>query len=91
MAQIEPITKLEVLYQLWNEQIDQLTRMEVDFDFWTFQGIADPDNKENITQKHNLQIALPKKRKLVAIIQKMIDEELGKNKKIGRASCRERV
>ena len=86
MAQIEPVTKLEVLYQLWNEQIDQLTRMEVDFDFWTSQSILDPNDKETITQKQGLQLALPKKRKLVAIIQKMINEELGKDKKLGGES-----
>jgi len=76
----DPITKLDVLYALYNEKLDFLVRNECDLDYYTYLCIAFPNDKEAVQQKVEVQNRLPKIRKMVEIIRKHIQEE--KNPKV---------
>lgn len=71
-------TKLEVLINIYNEQLEALTRCQIDADFLSALVIAEPNDDELIQQKTKNETALKRKTKLIEVLKKMIEAEGGK-------------
>ncbi len=69
------MTVLEVLYQVYNEQLDQLVRTQTDFKLFERLALREPDNKEHVARRTNLRKGLDIKEDLIDILAKRIDEE----------------
>lgn len=70
------VTRLELLTQLHNEQLDQLIRNEVDNQFVDVAIILAPDNKESVQRKKNIIGTIESKKKILKIVEDMIKREI---------------
>jgi hypothetical protein len=65
-------TKLSVLVESYNEQIEHVVKLESDLEYAQYLEIAEPRNTKHTENRRNIETALKQRVKLLDIITKRI-------------------